>query len=89
MQAHGPQTPYEVFCPRCNVTFPVGARQCLHCGGRLSRDRRQANEAPMTFGEGAGPLEDERPRMAPFSPVAVIWVLLFVALTVYRACTSG
>jgi hypothetical protein len=89
MQAQGPQTPYEVFCPRCNVTYPVGTRHCIHCDGRLSKDRWQPIEAPVTFGEGAAPPQDERPRRSPFSPVALIWVLLFVAGTVYRTCTSG
>jgi hypothetical protein len=89
MQAQGPQTPFEVFCPSCSVTFPVGARSCIHCGGRLSKDRWQPMDAPVTFDEGAAPMEDERPRMSPFSPVALIWVLLFVAGTIYRACSSG
>ncbi len=89
MQAQGPQTPYEVFCPRCTVTFPVGTRHCIHCGGRVSRERWQAIGVPVTFEEGTAPPEEERPRMSPFSPVALVWVLLFVAGTVYRACTSG
>jgi len=25
---------YEVRCPRCDVSFPVGTRRCIHCGGR-------------------------------------------------------
>ena len=24
---------YEVRCPRCDVTFPIGTRTCVHCGG--------------------------------------------------------
>ena len=24
---------YEVRCPRCDVSFPVDTRRCLHCGG--------------------------------------------------------
>jgi hypothetical protein len=89
MQAQGPQTPYEVFCPQCSVTFPVGARHCLHCGGRLSRERGQLIETQSIFEEEGAPLEDQGPRMSRFSPVALIWVLLFVAGTLYRACTSG
>ncbi len=26
-------TPYEVRCPRCDVSFPVETRRCVHCGG--------------------------------------------------------
>jgi hypothetical protein len=28
---------YEVRCRRCNVSFPVETRKCLHCGGATSR----------------------------------------------------
>lgn len=31
MRSH--RSPFEVRCPRCNVTFPVETRKCLHCGG--------------------------------------------------------
>ena len=34
-RVEGAQTPYEVYCFRCRVTFPVEARRCLHCGGQL------------------------------------------------------
>jgi len=27
-------TRFEVRCPSCNVSFPVGTRRCVHCGGR-------------------------------------------------------
>lgn len=26
-------SPYEVRCPRCDVSFPIETRLCLHCGG--------------------------------------------------------
>lgn len=29
-------SPYEVRCPRCDVSFPVGQRKCIHCGGSTS-----------------------------------------------------
>ncbi len=89
MQAQGPQTPYEVFCPECNVTFPVGTRHCLHCGGRLSRERGRLIEALSSFEGEDAPPEGEASPMSRFSPVALVWVLLFAAGTLYRACTSG
>ena len=95
MQTQDSRTPYEVHCPRCDVTFPVGTRHCLHCGGRLPRERGKLPETQMSFETGMGfeegedPPEDERPRRSPFSPVALVWVLLFVGGTLYRACTSG
>jgi hypothetical protein len=26
-------SPYEVRCPRCDVTFPIETKRCMHCGG--------------------------------------------------------
>lgn len=31
--------PYEVRCPRCQVSFPVETRKCIHCGGAIARSR--------------------------------------------------
>ena len=25
-------TPFEVYCPSCDVSFAVGTRRCIHCG---------------------------------------------------------
>jgi len=53
----GPQTPFEVYCPSCKVTFPIGTRRCLHCGGRvIAPDRRQtaASMIPIRPAETAG-----------------------------------
>jgi hypothetical protein len=30
---------YEDWCPSCLVSFPVGTKRCIHCGGRIARDR--------------------------------------------------
>ncbi len=31
--SRGKSSPYEVRCPRCDVSFPVETRTCIHCGG--------------------------------------------------------
>lgn len=31
--SRGKSSPYEVRCPRCDVSFPVETRSCIHCGG--------------------------------------------------------
>jgi ribosomal protein L37E len=31
-------SPYEVRCFRCDVSFPVETRTCMHCGGAITRD---------------------------------------------------
>ena len=33
---HGTGSPYEVRCLRCDVSFPLGTRRCIHCGGPTS-----------------------------------------------------
>lgn len=30
-------SPYEVRCFRCDVSFPVETRSCMHCGGAITR----------------------------------------------------
>ncbi|MFP6655183.1 MAG: hypothetical protein VCB25_06120 [Myxococcota bacterium] len=30
-------SPYEVRCFRCDVSFPVETRICMHCGGAIAR----------------------------------------------------
>jgi hypothetical protein len=89
MQTQGQTPVFEVHCPSCNVTFPAGARHCLHCGGRLSKQRGGLRETEMIFEPDEEPPEDVGRRSSPFSPMALVWVLLFVAGTLYRACTSG
>lgn len=47
---------YEVWCHRCNVTFPVGTRVCMHCGGRTRaepppRSRFAASEPRLKLGD--------------------------------------
>ena len=83
--------PYEVYCLHCNVTFPVTARRCLHCGGRLARERIAHPVAPDTsFLDQVEPLEEEEgSSRSPFSPVLLLWLLVFVVGTIYRACTGG
>jgi len=84
-------SPYEVLCPRCNVTFPVGTRHCIHCGGPVGRGRGLFSGATTTS-PADRPEEidelDDVPRRSPFSPVALLWVILLGAGAIYRACTG-
>ena len=49
----------------------------------------QGIEPQMSFEEGTGPVEEEGRRPSPISPIALIWVLLLVGGTLYRACAGG
>jgi hypothetical protein len=59
-------TEYEVRCPRCNVSFPVGTRTCLHCGGRTMRGEQAAS---LRRGEPLPSPFEPRTRGAPGEPV--------------------
>ena len=88
MQQDGPKTPYEVYCNHCQVTFPVGVKNCVHCGRRLGRERFQP-----TLGLPAGSeevlVEEEAPRRSGISPITVIWVVLLIGGYLYRSCSTG
>jgi hypothetical protein len=90
MRTAPPDSPYEVYCQNCRVSFPVGTRSCLHCGRPIGR----RSAAPAT---PAGPrppatadeelLEELPGRSMAFSPMTLVWLLAAVATVVYRACT--
>ncbi len=65
-------SPFEVRCHRCDVTFPVETRNCVHCGGRLDpRDQSgilesvvevdpdMAGRSPMPIDVMADPVQTE------------------------------
>ena len=93
MNSTSETTPYEVSCPRCKVTFPVGTRHCIHCGGPIARGRglfaatvaaaAATQTEPVEF-----EVEEELPRSSPFTPGAIVWVLIAGAAA-YRACSGG
>lgn len=92
-------TPYEVYCQRCRVSFPVGTRSCIHCGERIGRGRSPAPApAPLRPGARRRPagvpppvmddVEDELPtRSGLMSPVAILWLVLILGGAIYRACS--
>ena len=98
-----PETPYEVYCSRCRVTAPVGTKLCLHCGGRISRQRgTQAVFLPSTLETGHGAREaGASPHTAEFppdeeiiarprrlSPMSVVWIVAALAVALQRACAT-
>ena len=88
MQQDGPKTPYEVYCPNCRVTFPVGTKQCLHCGARVGRSRFQPTlDLPPGSEDVLG--EQEPARRSGLSPFTLVWVVLLLAGYLYRACATS
>jgi hypothetical protein len=86
MQEAGPQSPYEVYCNHCRVSAPLGARVCLHCGGRLVGQRG------ARIATGSRSLEEEEAldaaprRFGAASPVTALWILLLIGGSLYRLC---
>jgi hypothetical protein len=44
-------SPYEVRCPRCDVSFPTETRQCIHCGGPTGKPGQVVREEPSSLSE--------------------------------------
>ncbi len=85
----------EIYCQRCRVTFPLNARQCLHCGGRLSKTRGAPpvlfEPEPSALPPMPPPLDrpdEDTPRRSGISPVSILWIAVAVAVGVQRACAS-
>lgn len=63
----GPASPYEVRCLRCDVSFPVETRRCIHCGGPTSASSAGVDVAAFT-----GRVEAGAPgSAAPSSPAPI------------------
>lgn len=88
MQQDGPHTPYEVYCHRCHVTFPVGTKRCVHCGGRLGRDRLRPELELPPGAEDLAAHEATVGRRSGLSPFTLVWVALLLAGYLYRACAG-
>ena len=86
----GPTTvnPFEVYCTRCRVSFPVGTRTCMHCGHPIAS--RPAGAAVVMR---SGASDEEAAEELPLhglkaSPLTILWLLAGVATVAYRACSS-
>ena len=89
MQQDGPATPFEVYCERCRVSFPIGARRCIHCGGPTTAAGadRSLRHAPAGEPEAVdSELEPELVRRRFISPTTFVWIALIAAGYLYRAC---
>jgi hypothetical protein len=96
-------TPYEWWCPRCQVTYPPGTRVCIHCGGLVGPERgprpgRREGIVSRGWPELPGAPPDDRdeedtPAGATLRPLrlgmTVLWLVLLAAVTVLRLCHGG
>ena len=62
-------TEYEVRCPSCDVSFPVGQKRCIHCGGTLgSRGMKELRLTSMEGLQTSGAQDDSPQGMEGFRP---------------------
>ena len=86
-RVEGPQTPFEVYCFNCRVTFPRGTRRCVHCGGPIGgRSSKIAQQLAAEF-----PVEEEAPAEASTGRRIgglSLWILLALGAALTRMCSG-
>jgi len=86
----GPQTPYEVYCSNCHVTFALGTPRCIHCGQRLGRSARPGLAGLVEAGSPGKPVSQEEmeAEASPLRRVGGIslWVLIALGAALARMC---
>ena len=88
----GPQTPYEVYCYDCRVTFPVGTRSCVHCGrpiGAMPPARGARPIVPGARDDDAEELELPGALNARKLGGMSLWVLLALGAALSRICAGS
>src|SRR5262245_23304752 len=88
----GAPAPFEVRCDRCRVTFPVGTRRCIHCGGPTGRSTRPPSLRGGPIVEAEAEAAEPDPERVPgrrfVSPFTLVWIALIAAGYLVRACTG-
>jgi hypothetical protein len=92
----------EVRCPQCDVSFPIGTKRCIHCGGstvepevaaQITAFRSGSNPvilapAPLGESEGGEDAEEEGGKRRSPRSLTILWILMAVAASIYRTCTA-
>ncbi|NNL67990.1 MAG: hypothetical protein HKP30_17205 [Myxococcales bacterium] len=97
-----PSSPaFEVRCHDCDVSFPVGTKVCVHCGGRIGKPflfrgprEEPGGELPsfeameeqaMAEAEEADPSRGRGLRIG----VTALWLIAALFSALIRACQEG
>ena len=84
----GPQTPFEVYCYECRVTFPVGTRSCVHCGRPIGPPPGVRVSNPLAPDGDAGEPPEALSAARRFGGLS-LWVLLALGAALSRLCGGG
>ena len=88
-RSDGPQTPYEVYCYSCRVTFAAGTRRCVHCGGRLVGARQAATAARAPEMLEVADEAAVEPGLGRRIGGASLWILIALGAALSRMCAEG
>lgn len=92
-RVEGARTPYEVYCFRCRVTFPIGSRHCLHCGGPLFGAGERADASDLAPGPARPipPATDTDEGGLTVRGIASLagWVVVAAAALLQSLCQRG
>lgn len=93
-----PQSSFEVRCENCAVTFPVGTRECIHCGQRIGRPMLpralfgtppdEEADFPEFPAEEVEEAESTRGRGFRFG-VTALWLVAALFSALIRVCQDG
>jgi hypothetical protein len=87
---NGPQTPFEVYCYDCKVTFPVGTRRCIHCGRPVGGNPLTRGATPISPGTADPDELVELPGQVSIRKFGgmSLWVLLAIGAAISRFCAE-
>ncbi len=93
MKATASESPkVEVRCYRCDVSFPIGTKVCLHCGGRTGAPPVLSLPVELQEQDGIDPEDLIQEGVSKRSPLRLavggIWLLLALVGSLFRACTG-
>jgi hypothetical protein len=84
----GPQTPYEVYCYECRVTFPVGTRSCVHCGRPIGAPPGVRLPSPLVPAGDGVEAPDTLSSVRRLGGLS-LWVLLALGAALSRLCAGN
>jgi hypothetical protein len=86
---------FEVRCQSCDVSFPIGTKQCVHCGQKIGRPRflaLGASEEGVPVLTSPAEVEEAEVETEPRggrwlrAGFTIFWLLLAILSATARSC---